>query len=118
MLSLVNTLKHNVLIYENRRMKPIKIVLRRYIRERGRTMERTSLRYIVSTYVNTKCIPLYNYYMLTIIKNHNVSFARIPPFIFWTIELSFFYSYPLRNTSPSLEREIHSLTFIHLIELA
>jgi hypothetical protein len=36
-------------IYENRRMKPVEIVLRR---QKGKRMEGVNLRYIVSTYVN------------------------------------------------------------------
>jgi hypothetical protein len=48
-----------VSVYENRRMKPVEIVLRRE-REEGekrRTVEEINLRYIVSTYVNIKMYP-------------------------------------------------------------
>jgi hypothetical protein len=51
---------HFVSIYENRRMKPVEIVLRREGgREegRGRMMEEIKLRYIVSTYVNIRMYP-------------------------------------------------------------
>jgi hypothetical protein len=40
-----------VSIYENRRMKPVEIVLRRE-GGRERTIEELNLRYIVSTYIN------------------------------------------------------------------
>jgi hypothetical protein len=42
--------------YENRRMKPVKIFLRRGKGRRGRTMQGVNLRYVVSTYAN---IPRY-----------------------------------------------------------
>jgi hypothetical protein len=41
-----------VSIYENRRMKPVEIALRRGSERRGRMMEGINLRYIVRTYVN------------------------------------------------------------------
>jgi hypothetical protein len=41
-----------VFIYENRRMKPVEIVLRRWGRERRRTMKGVNLRSIGSMYVN------------------------------------------------------------------
>jgi hypothetical protein len=43
-----------VFLYENRRMKPVEIVLRR---GRGRMMERVNLRCIVSTYINITMYP-------------------------------------------------------------
>jgi hypothetical protein len=53
-----------VFIFENRRMKPVEIVLRRRERGKRRMMEGVNLRYIISTYVNITMCPLYNYYML------------------------------------------------------
>jgi hypothetical protein len=43
-----------VFIYENRRMKPVVIVLRSRGRWGGRIMEEVNLRYIVSTHVNIR----------------------------------------------------------------
>jgi hypothetical protein len=60
-----------VSIYENRRMKPIEIVLRRKGRwGRRRMMEGVNLRYIVCTYVNiTMYPPVQLLYANKIIKN-------------------------------------------------
>jgi hypothetical protein len=44
-------------IYENRRMKPVEIVLRRVEGGRGRMKEEVGLRYIVSIYVNITVYP-------------------------------------------------------------
>jgi hypothetical protein len=47
-----------VSIYENRRMKPVEIVLRSRGKEgKGRMMEEINLRYISSTYVNIIMYP-------------------------------------------------------------
>jgi hypothetical protein len=52
-------------ICENRRMKPVKIVLRKGGGKRGIMKEGVNLRSIVSTYINITMYHLYNYYMLT-----------------------------------------------------
>jgi hypothetical protein len=46
-----------VVIYENRRMKPVEIVLRRE-EEGRRRMEEVNLRYIINTYINITVYPL------------------------------------------------------------
>jgi hypothetical protein len=46
-----------VFIHENRRMKPVEIVLRSGGGEKRKTMERVNLRYVVSTDVNITKYP-------------------------------------------------------------
>jgi hypothetical protein len=49
-----------VFIYENRRMKPVEIVLRKVGGGGGRPMEGVNL----TKYIYKQCLPLYNYYIL------------------------------------------------------
>jgi hypothetical protein len=56
-----------VSIDENRRRKPVEIVLSGREEGRGRMMERINLRCIVNIYINTQCFSLCNYYK--VIKN-------------------------------------------------
>jgi hypothetical protein len=66
-----------VFIYENRRMTPVEIVLRRGMGGRGKMIEGINLRYIVSTCVTTIMDPLYNYYMpINFLKGQQAS-ARV-----------------------------------------
>jgi hypothetical protein len=46
-----------VSIYENRRMKPVEIILRSRERKSRRRMEGVNLRYIVSIYINITMYP-------------------------------------------------------------
>jgi hypothetical protein len=48
--------------YENRRKKSFEILLGSGEEGIGRMMEGVNLRYIISTYVISQCIPMYNYY--------------------------------------------------------
>jgi hypothetical protein len=66
-----------VLIYENRRMKPVEIVLRKELMgRRGRMMEGVSLRYIVSAYVNITCIPSAHFFFLPVLGSNSGLITR------------------------------------------
>jgi hypothetical protein len=57
-----------VFMYENRRMKPIEIVLRRCCKGKGRMMEGINLRNIVSAHINITIYSFVQCYMLINLK--------------------------------------------------
>jgi hypothetical protein len=63
-----------VFLYENRRMKPVEIDLRRLREGEGRKMEKVDL---IKMYCKHICIPLYNYTMLIKITKKLFSMAQL-----------------------------------------